>query len=173
MKNLVLIFSIIITGIVLSSTDDQTRNSLINNFNSKNLIISFRIDKIKSKKSVDDKKAPVHLVKVHSNKVNYIVIRTGDTYPEIAKEFSMGLWQLHKYNDHLSSKDHLSEGDIVYLQPKRKHSRTTKQLVLKESKTVTEISQEEAIKVQSLIQMNKNITSENQVLPKGSTVTLH
>jgi len=173
MKNLVLIFSLSITGIVLSSTDFHISSSLIKNFNYTILSNSFTIGKNKSNKSVENKNAPVHPVKVHSNKVNYIVVRTGDTYPEIAKEFGMGLWQLYKYNDHLSSKDHLSEGDIVYLQPKRKHSRTTKQLVLKESKTVTEISQEEAIKIESLIQMNKNITSDNQVLPKGSIVTLH
>lgn len=173
MKNLILIFSLSITGFVLSLTNYQTRNSLIKNFNYKYLSYSFTIDKNKSKKSDENKKAPVHVVKVHANKVNYIVVRTGDTYPEIAKEFGMGLWQLYKYNDYLSSKDHLSEGDMVYLQPKRKHSRTSKHLVLKESKTIAEISQEEAIKIESLIQMNKNITSENQVLPKGSMVTLH
>jgi LysM repeat protein len=105
--------------------------------------------------------------------VNYIVARTGDTYLEIAKEFGMGLWQLYKYNNYSSIKDHLSEGDIVYLQPKRKYSRTVKQVVLSENKTLAEISQEEAVKIESLIQMNKSISSENQVLPKGSKVTLH
>ncbi|MEY4603780.1 MAG: hypothetical protein RIT43_1072, partial [Bacteroidota bacterium] len=59
------------------------------------------------------------------------------------------------------------------LQPKRKYSRTVKQVVLSENKTLAEISQEEAVKIESLIQMNKSISSENQVLPKGSKVTLH
>jgi LysM repeat protein len=114
-----------------------------------------------------------HQVKKHANKVNYIIARKGDTYVRIAKEFGMGLWQLHRYNDHSLKQDCLREGEIVYLQPKRKYSKVRNVITVSSTSTLTEISQKEAVSVKSLLRLNKDITSEFQLLKSGSKVTLH
>jgi hypothetical protein len=113
-----------------------------------------------------------HKVEKHANKVNYITARKGDTYVRVAKEFGMGLWQLYKYNDHSLKQDCLKEGEIVYLQPKRKRSKVKNFILVSSPLTLTEISQKEAVSVISLLRLNKDITSEFQLLKSGSKVTL-
>jgi LysM repeat protein len=104
--------------------------------------------------------------------VKFIIARKGDTYFRISKEFDVALWQLYKYNDFGSKKDFLEEGDLVYLQPKRNRSRTKAVLVLKEATTLISISQKEAINIESLLKMNKDILSENQNISSGKKVIL-
>jgi uncharacterized FlgJ-related protein len=113
-----------------------------------------------------------HVVSTHENKVKFIIARKGDTYFRISKEFDVALWQLYKYNDFGSKKDFLEEGDLVYLQPKRNRSRTKAVLVLKEATTLISISQKEAINIESLLKMNKDILSENQNIFSGKKVIL-
>ncbi len=113
-----------------------------------------------------------HVVITHENKVKFIVARKWDTYYRISKEFDMALWQLYKYNDFGPKKDFLEEGDIVYLQPKRKKSKTKDLVVLNESNTLVSISQKEAINIESLLKLNKDILSENQIIIKGKKVLL-
>ena len=113
-----------------------------------------------------------HKVNVHENRVTYIVARKGDTYVIISQEFKMGLWQLYRYNDFDQRKDFLSEGDIVYLQPKRKRARIKDAFLVSKPLTLNQIAQIEAISVKSLLKLNKDITSEFQLLKSGSKVTL-
>jgi len=114
-----------------------------------------------------------HKVSVHENKVKYVVARKGDTYVRIAKEFDMGLWQLYRYNDRDPKKDCLLEGDIIYLQPKRKRSKIHETYTVKAGTTLIQISQKEAVSLKSLLKLNKDITSEFQIIKSGSKVTLH
>lgn len=111
-----------------------------------------------------------HTVKLHENKVKYIIAQKGDTYYRISKEFGLGLWQLYKYNDFGPKKDVLVEGDIVYIQPKRKKSKT-KTLQLSQNISLRELSQTQALKLESLLKKNEN-TSPDQILTKGEKVTL-
>lgn len=111
-----------------------------------------------------------HTVKLHENKVKYIIAKKGDTYYRISKEFGLGLWQLYKYNDFGPKKDVLVEGDIVYIQPKRKKSKT-KTLQLTQNISLRELSQTQALKLESLLKKNENI-SPDQLLTKGEKVTL-
>lgn len=111
-----------------------------------------------------------HTVKLHENKVKYIVAKKGDTYYRISKEFGLGLWQLYKYNDFGPKKDVLVEGDIVYIQPKRKKSKT-KTLQLSQNISLRDLSQTQALKLESLLKKNENI-SPDQLLSKGEKVTL-
>jgi hypothetical protein len=113
-----------------------------------------------------------HVVSVHENKVKFVVARKGDTYFRISKEFDVALWQLYKYNDFGAKKDFLEEGDLVYLQPKRNKSKSKDVLVLKEPATLISISQKEAINIKSLLKMNKDILSENQIISSGKKVIL-
>lgn len=114
-----------------------------------------------------------HNVSLHANKVRFVVARKGDTYVRIAKEFDMGLWQLYRYNDSDPKKDYLLEGDIVYLQPKRKRSHVHESYTVSSAITLNNIAQKEAVNVKSLLKLNKDISSEFQVLKSGSKVTLH
>jgi LysM repeat protein len=107
----------------------------------------------------------------HENKVKYIIAKKGDTFYRIAKEYELGLWQLYKYNDFGPKKDVLIEGDIVYIQPKRSKSKN-KEIKLDKAMTLREVSQKEAIKLDALIRLN-NISSGDEILPKGEKVTLH
>lgn len=113
-----------------------------------------------------------HDVKIHRNKINYIVVRKGDTFYKISKEFKIGLWQLYRYNDFGPKKDLLEEGDIVYLEPKRKHAREKDAtVVVTKNMTWTAISQQEGIRLESLLDMN-NATSPDDIVPKGQKVLL-
>jgi hypothetical protein len=114
-----------------------------------------------------------HQVSIHANKVRYIVARKGDTYVRIAKEFDMGLWQLYRYNDSGQKKDCLNEGDIVYLQPKRRRSHVHETFNVTNAVTLCQIAQKEAVNIKSLLKLNKDITSEFQLLKSGSKVILH
>ena len=113
-----------------------------------------------------------HFVSTHENKVKFVIVRKGDTYYRISKEFDVALWQLYKYNDFASKKDFLEDGDIVYLQPKRNKSKSKDKLVLNESTTLVSISQKEAVNIKSLLKMNKDILSENQIISSGKKVIL-
>ena len=112
-----------------------------------------------------------HTVMTHDNKVKYVIARKGDTFYRIAKEYELGLWQLYKYNDFGPKKDVLIEGDIVYIQPKRSKAKN-KEIKLEKAMTLREVSQKEAVKLESLIKLN-NISSGDELLPKGEKVTLH
>lgn len=111
-----------------------------------------------------------HTVATHENKVNYIIAKKGDTFYRLSKEFGIGLWQLYKYNDFDSKKDILEEGDIVYIQRKRKRSKN-KVLKLTESMSLREVSQEQALKLESLLKYNES-TAPDVILSKGEKVSL-
>lgn len=114
-----------------------------------------------------------HKVMKHKNKVDYIVARKGDTFYKIAKEFNMGMWQLYRYNDFGPKKDLLIEGDIVYLQPKRRRAKDkhATSFTANGTVTLTTISQCEGIKLESLMHMN-NISSPDEIVPKGAKILL-
>ena len=113
-----------------------------------------------------------HTVVLHANKVKYIVAKKGDTFYKISKEFDLGLWQLYRYNDFDSKKDVLEVGDIIYIQPKRKHSKS-KEKSIKTTSTVSlrQISQNEAVKLEALMRMN-DITSPDELIKKGEIIAL-
>lgn len=114
-----------------------------------------------------------HTVVVHQNKVKYIVAKKGDTFYKISKEFNLGLWQLYRYNDYGVKKDVLEEGDIVYIQPKRKKAKEKgASFQVTSPISLRQLSQQEALKLESLMKMN-NSTSPDEKLKKGEKVILH
>ena len=118
-------------------------------------------------------KSTNHSIQNHKNKVKFIVAKSGDTFYKISKEYGVGLCQLYLYNDFGNNKDILEEGDIVYLQPKRKRAKEKgPQFVVKSKITLKEISQQEAIKVESLLKMNVSIISPEVELQPGFVVRL-
>ncbi len=106
------------------------------------------------------------------NRAKYIVAKEGDTFYQIAKEFDMTIPQLHRYNDFPPTKDHLVQGDIVYLTPKRnRNSKKKHKVTLEESKELWQISQTYGIKLKSLMQINA-ISSPDVAMQKGEVVYL-
>ena len=113
-----------------------------------------------------------HTAKENKNDVKFIIARKGDTYYKIAKEFDLAMWQMYKYNDFVDKKDMLEPGDIVYIEPKRSRARSKEAVyVASEEITLIEISQEEGIKLKSLVKMN-GFTSEKVIVRKGQKVLL-
>ena len=112
-----------------------------------------------------------HTVVLHKNKIKYIVAKKGDTFYRISKEFSIGLWQLYKYNDFGVKKDVLEEGDIIYLQPKRRRSKSAETFSVNNPLTLRMISQLEGIKLEPLMDRN-NISSPDELLPRGEKIAL-
>jgi LysM repeat protein len=111
-----------------------------------------------------------------NNTVRFIIAKKGDTYYKIAQEFDLALWQLYAYNSYDEKKEYLAEGDIVYIEPKKARLKSSsnsmkKSITLKQSQTVQEISQKEAIKVGAIIRKNK--LNPTAVLQKGQVIELN
>ena len=87
------------------------------------------------------------------NRVQYIVVKQGDSFEKLSKELELMSWQLPKYND-LSSSSKLQPGDILYLQPKRRRA-TAREHVVKAGESMRTISQEHAVKLSRLYKLNK------------------
>jgi LysM repeat protein len=107
----------------------------------------------------------------HENKVLYILSSKEDSYFKIAKRFHLTLRQLHKYNESIPGIDLLNAGSIIYLAPKRNHSKTKETITLESAMTWREIAQMEAVKLKPLMRKN-NSSSPDQQLPKGEKVFL-
>jgi len=89
-----------------------------------------------------------------NNQIKYVVVQDGDTYYKIARQFDMRLWQLHNYNE-AGRQTCLQAGDIVYLQPKRRHSQKEESHTVRWGETMYYISQLYGIKMRHLYKMNR------------------
>ncbi|MES2589710.1 MAG: glucosaminidase domain-containing protein [Bacteroidota bacterium] len=115
--------------------------------------------------------ANAHTVETHKNNIKYIVAKKGDTYYRISKEFGIGMWQLYKYNEFGEKKDCLVAGDIIYLAPKKRKSKTNATFEVKEEITLRMIAQKEGIKVQRLMKFNE-LSQADENLKKGTKIML-
>jgi LysM repeat protein len=110
-----------------------------------------------------------HPVKVHDNGIRYVIVKKGDTYYKIAKEFDMGLWQLYKYND-VSKDDVLMPGDVLYLQAKKGKNTKAKAHVVKAGETLRDISQQYGVKLEKL--KKRNDLEDDDVIKAGDKLVL-
>ncbi len=94
-----------------------------------------------------------------NNEIKYVVVQDGDTYYKIAQQLDMRLWQLHSYNE-TGMQTCLQVGDIVYLQPKRRHSFKEETHVARWGETMYYISQLYGIKMKHLYKMNKMVDGQ-------------
>lgn len=91
----------------------------------------------------------------YNNRVKYVLAREGDSFYSLSEELDLFHWQLPKYND-LPEKTIFSEGEKVYLQPKRNKAEAGKKThIVKDSETLHEISQHYAIKLDKLAKRNQ------------------
>ncbi len=88
-----------------------------------------------------------------NNSVKFIFAQKDDTFYKIAQDFEIYTWQVYKYND-LKKSSKLKEGQIIYIQPKKKKG-NLKFHVVKEHETMYSISQLYGIKLKQLYKKNK------------------
>ena len=90
-----------------------------------------------------------------ANGLLYIVVRAGDTWKSISKEFDISQKKLRKYND-LYKGYELQPGDILYLEKKnRKAQKEHIVHVLRAGESMYLISQKYGIRLNNLYKLNK------------------
>ncbi len=94
-----------------------------------------------------------------NNKVRFIFAKKGDTFATIAKDLKMYEWQIPKYND-LSKKASIKEGQMIYIQKKKKRS-NEKTHTVRRNETLHSISQLYAIRLDHLCKKNNLQKTDN------------
>jgi len=106
-------------------------------------------------------------IQVSDNFVKYIIVKRGDNLKSIAKECGIRTKRLLKYNERRKKKVYL--GERIYLQPKKKSSRT-KYHKVKRGETLYSISQEFAVTIKSIKKRNRMGTDDT--IKKGQKLKL-
>ena len=92
---------------------------------------------------------------MENNRIQYIIVKDGDTREKLEKEFQLLKWELPKYNE-LNSDFTLIPGQILYLQHKREKAEPGKEYHNSaEGDTMYLISQRYGIKLKNLYEMNR------------------
>ncbi|MBX7180896.1 MAG: glucosaminidase domain-containing protein [Bacteroidia bacterium] len=102
------------------------------------------------------------------NNIKAIKVKSGDTYEAITQEFGMGNWEIPRYNEFPKEKKPI-EGEIIYLQPKRRKSNVGCHSVLS-GETIWDIAQHYGIKTKFLLKWNQLDT--RQPLQAGQKIKL-
>jgi len=104
-----------------------------------------------------------------ANDIRFVTAKNGETIESLAKTLDVMPWQIRKYND-LGERKSLSEGETIYLQPKRNKSKEKDSHLVKEGETLRSISQLYGVKISKILK--KNSLEENAVLTDGMTLRL-
>ncbi len=89
------------------------------------------------------------------NRIDYIVVKQGDTFEKLNRELNLLPWELRKYNE-LDDGAKLRQGQVLYLQPKRnKAARGYDVHKVKEGETMHSISQMYGVKEEELYEKNR------------------
>lgn len=92
---------------------------------------------------------------MENNRVQYIIVKDGDTVEKLENEFQLLKWELSKYNE-LKNDFQLVPGQILYLQPKRDKAEPGKDYYnTVDGDTMYLISQRFGIKLRKLYEMNR------------------
>jgi LysM repeat protein len=92
---------------------------------------------------------------MEKNRIQYIIVRDGDTHESLEKEFQLLRWELARYNE-LQSDFRLTAGQILYLQPKREKADAGNEFhTVKAGETIYSISQLYGIKLKNLLILNR------------------
>ena len=92
---------------------------------------------------------------LENNRIQYIIVKDGDTREKLEKEFQLLNWELPRYNE-LKSDFRIFPGQVLYLQPKRERAEPGKEFhIVGEGETMYMISQRYGIKLKSLYGMNR------------------
>jgi LysM repeat protein len=98
-----------------------------------------------------------------NNRIQYIIVKEGETKESIEKEFQLLGWELARYNE-LQSGFTITTGQILYLQPKREKAEAGKDIyIASDGDTMYSISQIYGIKLKSLLILNRMEAGQNPV----------
>lgn len=114
-----------------------------------NLIERHELYKLDIMKPQPDLTKPLVL----QNEVPVVYAEKGQTLKSIAKDNDLSNRQIYKYND-LKEGEEISEGDIVYLKPKRRRG-SEKYHVVQPNENMYQISQQYGIKLKHLYRRNR------------------
>ena len=90
-----------------------------------------------------------------ANELLYIIVRAGDSWKSISKEFDISQKKLRKYND-LYKGYALQVGDIIYLEEKNKRADKEHIIhVLRAGESMHSISQKYGVRLKNLYKLNK------------------
>jgi hypothetical protein len=90
-----------------------------------------------------------------NNNVPFVLTRNGDDIDKLANDLNLRKWQIKKYNN-LDDNETFSEGDIIYLKPKRRKADSKYEThTVQEGESMRDISQQYAVKLNRLYRMNK------------------
>jgi len=104
--------------------------------------------------------------------LSFVIVKQGDTFYSIAKEFGLTLNQLRRYNDFDRQKDLLSEGEIVYVKHKKGQNLFGKEeYTVSKDCSLLELSQLTGVKA-SVIQKLNGFDSIRTDLSKGQKIIL-
>lgn len=104
------------------------------------------------------------------NRVQYLIVKEGETREKIESEFNLFRWELPRYNE-LNENFIVSQGQILYLEPKRDKAEPGKEFhYAAEGETMYDISQQYAVRLKSLLEMNR--MSDGQQPVKGQKIWL-
>jgi LysM repeat protein len=107
---------------------------------------------------------------MENNRVQYIIVKDGDTKEKLEKDFQLLKWELARYND-LDDNFKPVPGQILYLEPKRERAEFgTETHIVAEGDTMYSISQKYGIKLKSLLEMNG--MTEGTGIAKGQRIIL-
>jgi len=88
------------------------------------------------------------------NRIDYIIAQEGDSFKSLSEELEMMTWQFRKYNN-ISKKHNFKEGEVVYLQPKRRKAEIGHDThIVLGGETMLDISQMYGVKIKSLYKKN-------------------
>ena len=100
---------------------------------------------------------------LEKNRIQYIIVKEGDTYESLEKEFQLLRWELPRYNE-LKPDFKLTAGQILYLQPKREKAEVGNDFhIASGGETMYGISQIFGVKLKSLLQMNRMTEGQEPV----------
>ncbi len=100
-----------------------------------------------------------------------VLVKEGQTLYQISKSNQLTLRQLYKFNDFGPQADILEPGTSVYLEKKKRKSTQKEFILVERSATLRQISNQEGIRLKSLMRMNQGSSPDEQ-LPKGEKVFL-
>jgi LysM repeat protein len=119
---------------------------------------------------VDDFEVQVGRRILVRNRINYIIVKEGDTYQSLNKELDLMPFELAKYNE-IERDSKLAKGRVLYLQPKRsKASVEFRFHTAEEGETMYQISQMYGIKLRKLL--HKNLMKPGEEPMAGDVIHL-
>jgi hypothetical protein len=103
-----------------------------------------------------------------NNRIRFVYARAGDTPESLAEEMGIWAWEIYRYND-LQKTDRLKNGQIVYLQPKRRNASQSWHIV-QDGETLYDISQKYGVRLSLLYR--RNAMQANSQLSSGMRIKL-